>query len=72
MKICPYCEQDCIWLVQIKLEPRHDFLMCFECDAVWRKDQVVDAQQGTTFDRRMQALGRKPDWQDIEKIRRLE
>lgn len=68
MKICPFCQQDAVWLVRLKLSPEKRFLMCFECDSVWEENQAVSDQAGTTFDKFMRALGRTPDWADIEKL----
>jgi hypothetical protein len=67
MKFCPFCHQDVVWFVRLKTLPEHGFLMCFECDSVWLKDQPVSDQAGTTFDKYMQSLGRIPNWKDIEK-----
>jgi Zn-finger nucleic acid-binding protein len=68
MKLCPFCQQDAVWLVRLKSSPEHQFKMCFECDSVWTDNQVVSDQAGTTFDKYMQAMGRTPNWKDIEKI----
>jgi len=72
MKLCPFCEQDAVWLVRLKSSPEHRFTMCFECDSVWLEDQVVSDQAGTTFDKYTRELGREPDWKDIEKLQMIE
>lgn len=72
MKICPFCHQDAVWHVRLKSEPKHSFLMCFECDSVWLEGQTVSDQAGTTFDRYMESLGRNADWSDIEKEKPVE
>lgn len=68
MKLCPYCQQDAVWLVRLKTVPEHRFFMCFECDAVWLEDQPVSDKAGTTFDKHMQSLGLMVNWNDIEKL----
>jgi len=68
MKLCPYCQQDAIWRVRLKVKPELCFSLCFECDSVWLLDQPISDQVGTTFEKYMQALGRTADWKDIEKL----
>jgi hypothetical protein len=68
MKICPFCQQDAVWLVRLRSSPEHRFAMCFECDSVWHGEQPVSHQVGTTFDKYMRELGKIPDWTDLEKI----
>jgi Zn-finger nucleic acid-binding protein len=72
MKICPYCEQDAVWVVRLKSRPDTHFMMCFECDAVWLENQLVSAQAGTTFDKYVRTQGLEPDWSGIEKIEVVE
>lgn len=72
MKICPYCEQDAVWVVRLKLRPDTHFKMCFECDAVWTENQLVSDQAETTFDKYVRTQGLEPDWSGIEKIEVVE
>ena len=72
MKICPYCEQDAVWIIRLKSTPNTTFKMCFECDTLWDKDQLVSDESGTTFDKYMENKGAKPDWSVIEKIEMAE
>ncbi len=46
--------------------------MCFECDSVWLVDQPISDKAATPFDKHMAALGRIPNWKDIEKIELIE
>lgn len=72
MKLCPFCQQDAVWHVRLKTTPAHRLLMCFECDSLWLENQPISDQDGTTFDKYMQSLGRIPDWKDIEKLEMVE
>jgi hypothetical protein len=67
MKLCPFCEQDVVWLVRLRSAPHVEFKMCFECDSVWKPGQEITNQGGTTFEAHMKDLGLIPDWADIEK-----
>ena len=68
MNICPFCQQGVVWSVRLISTPGCEFLMCFECDSVWRKEQAVSTGSGTTFDQYMKDIGRIPDWNDIERV----
>jgi hypothetical protein len=71
IQICPYCQEDAVWLVKLKSTPEHRFAMCFECDSVWMPDQAITNQDGTRFDVLMIKLGRNPDWSDLERIEQM-
>jgi hypothetical protein len=72
MKLCPFCEQDAVWRVRLKSCPVQSFAMCFECDSVWRDEQPISDQAGTTFDDHIRSLGMAADWEDLEKIGMVE
>jgi hypothetical protein len=72
MKLCPFCQQDAIWLVRLKSSPEQSFALCFECDSVWHGEQPISDQVGTTFDQYMRSLGKVADWKDAEKIEMVE
>jgi hypothetical protein len=66
--LCPYCEQDYVWDVQLPCDPPYRSCMCFECDSVWTEGQTVCDQQGGTFRALMETLGRTPNWGEIIRI----
>jgi Zn-finger nucleic acid-binding protein len=68
MKICPYCQQDAVWRVNLISKPEHIFFMCFECDSVWLDNQIISDKTGTNFRDFMQLCELVPDWNDIKKI----
>lgn len=68
MKLCPFCEQDGVWLVRLRAAPQVEFKMCFECDSVWKPDQEITISEGSTFEVHMKDLGLNSDWADIEKV----
>jgi hypothetical protein len=72
MRLCPYCEQDAVWKVELVSDPACQFSMCFECDSVWRPDQPVSELQGSTFSTYMELLDRTPDWSNIRKLEMVE
>ena len=71
MKLCPFFEQDQVWRVRLKSQPQHCFAMCFECDSVWADGPAISDAAGTTFDQYVRALGRKPDWMDLERLEQV-
>jgi hypothetical protein len=70
MVVCPYCQQDYVWEVNIRDLPGPSY-MCFECDTVWLVVQDLSDQKGRSFEDFMKHRGRTPDWEAITKIKRI-
>lgn len=72
MKICPYCEQDAVWMVKLVSLADCEFSMCFECDSVWTTNEPISDETGTNFENYVTSLGQPVDWRNVEKIAMVE
>lgn len=70
--ICPYCEQDVVWRVRLASARHCRFAMCFECDSLWRDNEVISDEGGTNFEQYMHETGQPVDWGDVEKLAPIE
>ncbi len=71
MKVCPYCEQDYLWLCNIS-DLYDDAVICPECDTVWRRDEEITNRTGKSFGILMKSLGKLPDWKLIHLKQKIE
>lgn len=70
--ICPYCEQDVVWRVRLASAPHYRFAMCFECDSVWLDNEVISDETGTNFEKYMNDIGHPINWEEVEKLAKIE
>ena len=68
MIVCPYCQQDYVWEVNIRDLPG-PLYMCFECDTVWEAAQDIHDGKGQNFEDFMIQRGQVADWKAITKVR---
>jgi transcription elongation factor Elf1 len=68
MKICPYCEQDSVWKVILKTNQKFAFKMCFECDSVWRTNDLISDSTGSNFEALMNETNQPIDWTNIDRL----
>lgn len=71
MFVCPYCQQDDVWEIEIRPLSRRA-VMCFECDTVWDVAAEVHDDKGCSFEDFMTKQGMAPDWKLAEKLRKVE
>lgn len=69
MIICPCCEGDVVWLVELD---GYRFKMCFECDSVWPLDVEVKVDTAQNFEKHIKEKGGRPDWSKVAKIEMLD
>ena len=72
MKLCPYCEQDDLWIVVIEGIPTPEAVMCCECETVWQRSEAIEYGTGTNFHNFMTAHDRKVDWNAVTRKQKLE
>jgi hypothetical protein len=70
MLVCPYCEQDDVWEIELAGSDRRA-IMCLECDTVWDTPNDVVDGKGVNFESFMVNEGREVDWSLIKKVRKL-
>lgn len=66
MKICPFCEQGCIYKAVIKVTGDIIYI-CDECDSIW-KTSDISVENGDSFYVIMSKLGRKDLWSELSDI----
>lgn len=69
MIICPCCEGDTVWLVELN---GHPFRMCSECDSVWPQNIDIDVNSAQNFENYIKQKGEIPDWSKLIKVQMLE
>ncbi|MEO8499226.1 MAG: hypothetical protein ABI614_29525 [Planctomycetota bacterium] len=72
MKLCPYCEQDDLWIVVIEGIPRPDAVMCCECETVWNRDETIEYGTGKNFHNFMAALDKEANWKQVTRKQKFE
>ena len=70
MVICPYCEQDDLWVVRLNTLGRNAVL-CYECETTWLVPSDVEFGKGQNFEKFMDEHSQKADWDQVVKIQKL-
>ena len=70
MLLCPYCEQENVWEIELRPSNRRA-VMCFECDTVWESTTDVKDGKGVRFEDYMTKLGLPADWKLAEKLKQI-
>lgn len=69
MIVCPCCEGDIVWLVELD---GYYFKMCLECDSVWPEDIAVEINSVQNFEKHLKQRGGHADWARLVKIKMLD
>jgi hypothetical protein len=70
MFVCPYCQQDDLWVVHLNTLGR-DAILCYECETVWLLPCNVEYGKGHNFENFMKEHNQKADWSLIVKIQKF-
>ena len=72
MKLCPYCEQDDLWIVAIEGLPTPDAVMCCECETVWNQGETIEYGTGANFHNFMTGHAKEANWKLVTRKHKLE
>lgn len=68
---CTLCGQGVLYLVEIIPAGFGIYILCSECEAMWKPEDAYDPALVINFDEFMQSQGLKPVWENLRKLKRI-